>query len=159
MRGKPMRDEARQKIEQLAKDVCEAHGCEVFLIDFKEAGKRSRLCVFIDHEDGVNVETCRKVSQELSVLLDVEDPIAHPYTLEVSSPGINRPLRGPADFEKYVGRTVKVVTREAIGDRGQTTFIGKLIGYEDETATIQAGKSEARIAQDNIKRANLEFEF
>jgi ribosome maturation factor RimP len=153
-----MKEEARRKVEELAAAICERYGCELFLIDFVDAGRHSLLRVTIDREDGgVSLDDCAKVSEALSVVLDVEDPVPHGYRLEVSSPGLDRPLRGERDFERYVGRKVKIVTHHAVG-RGQTTFVGTLVGYADRTATLNTRGGEVRIAQDEIKRANIEYE-
>ena len=153
-----MKDDARRKIEELAASICERHGCELFLIEIVEAGRHSLLRVAIDREGGGTLDDCAKVSEALSVVLDVEDPIPHGYRLEVSSPGLDRPLRGPRDFERFVGRKVRIVTHHAVGGRGQTTFVGKLVAYADQAATLEMRGAEVRIAQDEIKRANVEYE-
>ena len=153
-----MKDDARRKVEALAASICERYGCELFLIDYVEAGRHSVLRLTIDREGGVSLDDCAKGSEALSVVLDVEEPVAHGYRLEVSSPGLDRPLRGPRDFERFVGRKVKIVTHHAVGGRGQTTFVGKLAAYADQAATVEVRGVEVRIAQDEIKRANVEYE-
>jgi ribosome maturation factor RimP len=153
-----MRDDTRRKVEEIAAPICERYSCELFAVEYVEAGRHSVLRVTIDREGGVSVGDCAKVSEALAAVLDVEDPIAHGYRLEVSSPGLDRPLRGPGDFARYVGRMMKIVTARPVGDKGQTAFIGKLSAYADETATLEIRGREVRIAQADIKRANLEFE-
>jgi ribosome maturation factor RimP len=153
-----MKDETRSEVERLARIACENAGCELFGVEFTGAGRHSVLRVFVDREEGVRIDDCQAVSHELSVLLDVSDVIAHQYTLEVSSPGLDRPLRGPADFAKYVGRKVKVITARPIGGKSEQAFVGTLVRYEDEIATVRTPRGEVRIPQDAVKRANLEFE-
>jgi ribosome maturation factor RimP len=154
-----MKHETQQRIEELAVPVCRQLGCELFLVEYIRAGRNSILRVYIDKEGGVTVGDCQRVSEAISVELDVEDVIPQRYHLEVSSPGLNRPIRGPEDFVRYVGRKVRVVARQAPETGGQTTFIGRLVAYDNETATIESPKGHIEIPQKNIKRANLEYEM
>jgi ribosome maturation factor RimP len=98
------------------------------------------------------------VSREISTILDVEDPLDRAYTLEVSSPGLDRPLRDARDFQRFTGRAAKVVVEQAVD--GQTAFAGRIRGIEDGTLVFEAqGRKWHRIALANIKRARLDVEF
>lgn len=156
-----MENQVEKQIALLTDPICRDLGLELFLIQYTDAGKHSVLKVFIDRPEqdmGVSIEDCIKVSRALSVNLDVEDIIGHAYTLEVSSPGLDRLLRGPDDFISHLGRKVKIVTVKAIGKGNQTTFQGTLVNFDDGIATIQTPKGDVRIEQKIIKRANLEIE-
>ena len=154
-----MKSETQRRVEDVAGAVCRQHGCELFFIELIEAGKHSVLRVYIDREDGVRIGDCEVISDSLSTVLDVEDLIPYSYHLEVSSPGLDRPLRGPDDFMQYVGRKIKIVTKKPVGDHGQTTFIGNLLSYEKNAATVETHKGSVQILQDNVKRANLQFKM
>lgn len=113
-------------------------------------------------EDSVGIEDCQRVSQDLSALLDVEDEfgeqgLSDAYTLEVSSPGLDRPLRHEADFRRFTGRLAKLVTTEPI--ERQSAFAGRLRGVEDDKVVLEEGRKTHRVPLDKIKRANLDVEF
>jgi ribosome maturation factor RimP len=114
-------------------------------------------------DDSVGIADCQRVSQDLSALLDVEeDDLEQPaltqaYTLEVSSPGLDRPLRHEADYRRFVGRLAKIVTTEAVD--GQSAFAGRLSGVEDRTVLLAQGRKTHRIPLDRIKRGRLDVEF
>jgi ribosome maturation factor RimP len=104
------------------------------------------------------VADCSNVSRDLSALLDVEDFIPVAYTLEVSSPGLDRPLRGRPDFERFSGRRAKIVVREAVD--GQTFLRGRLAGVDADTALIDGDDGrQHRVPLGLVSRANLEVEF
>jgi len=105
----------------------------------------------------VTIDDCEKVSREVEAVLDVEDPIPYSYVLEVSSPGLDRPLKNPADFIRFKGHMIRVVTREAIDK--QSFFIGSLAEATDNNITLHlSGDNEITITYDNISRSNLEVE-
>jgi ribosome maturation factor RimP len=113
-------------------------------------------------EEGVSIDDCRRVSEDLSALLDVEPDLAaeaadRKYTLEVSSPGLDRPLRHEADYRRFVGRLAKIVTRAPV-DR-QTAFAGRLAGVEDGEVLLAEGRRTHRIPLAAISRARLDVEF
>jgi ribosome maturation factor RimP len=129
------------------------------------------LRVFIDRpatgaieapEDSVGIEDCQRVSQDLSALLDVEDEFGQQeldetYTLEVSSPGLDRPLRHEADYRRFEGRLAKVVTVEPI--ERQSAFAGRIKGVEDGSVLLEEGRKTHRVPLAKIKRAHLDVEF
>jgi ribosome maturation factor RimP len=109
----------------------------------------------------VGIEDCQRVSQDLGALLDVEDALTadlgEGFTLEVSSPGLDRPLRGEADYRRFTGRLAKIVTHEPVG--GQSHFAGRLSGVEDGMVLLAEGRRIHRVPLDRISRARLEVEF
>ncbi len=129
-------------------------------LDRLALGKSNRgyvLRVFIDKEEGVTIEDCEKVSREIEAILDVEDPVPGKYVLEVSSPGLDRPLKGVADFMKYSGRTARVITKEPIDK--QTFFVGKIMRSDDiEIVLLLPKDREVTIPVDIISQAKLEVE-
>ena len=113
-------------------------------------------------EDSVGIEECQRVSQDLSALLDVEDEfgqqeLGDAYTLEVSSPGLDRALRNEADFRRFTGRLAKVVSTEPI--ERQSAFAGRIAGIEDGSIVLQEGRKTHRVPLDKVKRAHLDVEF
>jgi len=103
------------------------------------------------------IDDCAKISRELGTLLDVHDVISGSYTLEVSSPGLTRPLKKPSDYIRFKGKTVKIKTIEDIEDR--KVFKGKLIDFVDETVSLETGGTNYLIPYDKIEKANLELDF
>jgi ribosome maturation factor RimP len=112
-------------------------------------------------EEPVGINDCRRVSEDLSALLDVEDDLTagidQAYTLEVSSPGLDRPLRGEADYRRFTGRLAKIVTREPV--QGQSHFTGRLAGVEGGEVLLTEGRRVHRVPLAAIRRARLDVEF
>ena len=141
------------------------YGLEIFDVQFRREASGMVLRVQIDRpgpaataEESVSVGDCSHVSRDLSALLDVEDIVPVAYTLEVSSPGLDRPLRGRADFERFAGRRAKVVMREAVD--GQTFLKGRLAGVDADAALIDGDDGRRhRVPLGLVTRANLEVEF
>jgi ribosome maturation factor RimP len=162
-----MRGEASivEQVRAAAARVAESYGLEVFDVQFRREAGGMVLRVQIDRpgpaataEESVSVADCSTVSRELSAVLDVEDFVPVAYILEVSSPGLDRPLRGRADFERFSGRRAKVVMREAVD--GQTFFRGRLAGVEADAALIDGDDGrQHRVPLGLVTRANLEVEF
>lgn len=151
----------RQKIFDMAMEVTADEGVELYDVQIQGGGKRTLVRVLIDKDGGVTINDCERVSNSLSALLDVEDLIKSPYTLEVSSPGIDRPLVKQKDFERNVGKLVKIITSEKINN--QTLFKGRIIDVGSDWVRIsleRKGVSESLfIPLDKISKANLEIEF
>ena len=151
------------QVSGIALPILESLGMELVDIEFARAGRDSVLRLFIDKEGGVNLDDCANVSRELSAILDVEDVIPGHYSLEVSSPGLDRPLKKPADYERFVGRLVKVRTFEALPDDAgnkRKTFIGLLVGLVDGNVAVKLSEGQsASIPLEKVAKANLEFEF
>lgn len=127
-------------------------GYDLVDIDF-ETGGRGLLRLFIDRAEGITVEDCAEVSNQISAFLDVEDPIAGHYVLEVSSPGINRILRTEKHFEQFVGRRVKVRLEREI--EGRKTVTGELLGQEHGRVLVRMNDHEFSLPMTEIKRARL----
>lgn len=148
-----------------------SHGLEVFDVQLRREPIGMVLRIVIDRpatgeverlEDSVGIEDCQRVSQDLSPLLDVEDEFGSPelgdkYTLEVSSPGLDRPLRNETDFRRFSGRLAKLVTTEPI--ERQSAFAGRLRGVEAGAVVLEEGRKTHRVPLGKIKRAQLDVEF
>jgi ribosome maturation factor RimP len=164
------RDASIERIRAAASRVAESHGLELFDLQFRRESIGWVLRVVIDRvgdegpqgarEEPVGIMDCQRMSHDLGTLLDVEDELGGAlgqYTLEVSSPGLDRPLRGEADFRRFTGRLAKVVTSETIG--GQTSFAGRITGVEDGIVVITEGRRTHRVPLAVVKRARLDVEF
>lgn len=160
-----MRDDVVEQVRAMAGRVAGSYGLEIFDVRFRREGQGLVLRVQIDRpgpaataEESVSVEDCVRISRDLGALLDVEDVVPDAYTLEVSSPGLDRPLRHPDDYRRFSGRRAKLVMREAID--GQKYFKGRLGGVEDNAVLIDGEDGRRhRVPIDVITRANLEVEF
>jgi len=132
-------------------------GIDLVDIDLKKMGSKALLRIYIETDAGVTIDDCEQVSREVSATLDVEDPIPYAYVLEVSSPGLERPLKKPADFIRFKGNMVRVVTLEAIDK--QTFFVGTLAEATDHEIVLNLPKDkEITITYDNISSSRLEVE-
>ena len=152
--GLTQRQSLESRISDMAEEVASSMGMEVVLIEIKGSGKNSTLRTFIDQPGGITLDDCERFSRRFSVLLDVEDWIPFSYTLEVSSPGINRPLVKESDFERFCGKDIKVHTRTPVD--GQKNFKGAIAHVADGHIAIQiAPERTVSIALKDIEKANL----
>lgn len=151
------------RVTELAEQVLASMQMELVELEYKREGRELVLRLFIDKEGGVGLSDCEAVSRELSEILEVEDIIQGHYRFEVSSPGLDRPLKEPADFERYTGKLVKIRTFEALADDAgnkRKTFLGELKGLIDGEIHIALKEGQnAVIPLDKVAKANLEFEF
>jgi ribosome maturation factor RimP len=160
----------RDRIRTLAERVAQSYGLEIFDVQFRRESRGWVLRVIIDRPgdggDNIGIVECQEVSQDLSAILDVEEEplglsLPDNYTLEVSSPGLDRPLRGAGDYRRFTGRLAKIVSREPID--GQSAFAGRIEaldeGPEGETVLLVEGRRTHRIPLAKISRANLDVEF
>lgn len=151
------------QIEILLTPTVEALGCELWGVEYHAQGKRSRLRVFIERPEGVSVEDCERVSREISDLLDVEDVIPATYTLEVSSPGLDRILFKAGHYQANVGAVVDVRLNFPL--EGRKHIVGVLAGVEDDDVIVRPqdvvdGNGEEYVLPlDNIQRARLVPQF
>lgn len=146
------------KIEEVAGRVAAAEGLEIVEIELKGGGKNQFLRISIDKPEGVTHEDCEKVSREVGDILDADDLITAHYTLEVSSPGVERKLLKLKDFERFQGKKAKVALREPIS--GQKNFEGTILGVADQTISLAlAPGSEIQVPYAQVERANLKFEW
>lgn len=128
-------------------------GCELWGLEYLTQGRYTTLRIFIDAPAGVSLEDCEKVSRQVSSVMDVEDPIDGEYTLEVSSPGMDRPLYNVAHYARYVGETVNVRLRMARD--GRRRFKGKIVKVENEDVLIEVEGKEILMPVDAIDKANI----
>ena len=153
------------QVRAMASRVAGTYGLEIFDVQLRRESGGTVLRVQIDRpgpaataEDSVSVGDCAHVSRDLSAILDVEDLVTSAYILEVSSPGLDRPLRHAGDYRRFSGRRAKLVMREAVD--GQTYFKGRLGGVDDNAVLIDGDDGRRhRVPIGVITRANLEVEF
>ncbi len=141
------------QLQSLVEPVVVALGCELVGVEYLRGPRGGTLCVYIDRDGGVTVDDCARVSHQLSGALDVEDLIADEYTLEVSSPGIDRPLFKKDDFARFTGHPVRV--RLYTGVAGRRNFRGVLQGMRGEDVVIDVDGSETSLPFREIEKANL----
>jgi len=140
------------ELRKLIEPAVAALGFELVGVEFK-SGRRGLLRVYIDSEDGITVDDCQAVSHQVSGLLDVEDPIQGQYSLEVSSPGLDRPLFRAADFERFAGQEVRV--RLVAPVDGRRKFRGVLVGMRDDRVVVRVEEQELAVSLDQIDEARL----
>jgi ribosome maturation factor RimP len=146
------------RINGLAEQTASSMGMEIVLVEVKGDENRSIVRVFVDQPGGVSLDDCERFSRRFSVSLDVEDWISSRYVLEVSSPGVNRPLVKKADFERFCGSNAKIRTRSPI--EGQRNFKGKIVGIAESRLGIEvAPGKEVWIEMADIEKANLMAEL
>ena len=154
-----------EQVRHTATRVASSYGLEVFDVQYRREGQGMMLRVLIDRpgaaataDESVSVEDCAHVSRDLSAIFDVDDIVPGAYTLEVSSPGLDRPLRRAEDYRRFAGRRAKLVMREPVD--GQGFFKGRLAGVDGTDVVIEADDRKThRVPLGLITRANLEVEF
>ena len=145
-------------LRDLIEPVLRFRRMELVELSFAMGSGRGVLKVIIDQEGGVSVEDCASVSREISALLDVEDAVVGSYTLEVSSPGLDRPLKELEDFLRFAGRLAKVTFSEPVD--GRKFVIGRILRVDGEEVVLDAGDGRTVVvAFGNIRKARLEVEF
>lgn len=142
-----------EQLHALLAPVVEALGYQCWGIEFLSQGRHSLLRVYIDHSDGILVDDCEKVSRQLSGVLDVEDPISSDYTLEVSSPGLDRPLFTLEQYVANVGEQVKIKLRSPF--EGRRNFQGLLRGVEEQDVVVLVDDHEYLLPIDMVDKANI----
>ncbi|WP_024690092.1 ribosome maturation factor RimP [Pseudomonas tremae] len=142
-----------EQLQDLLAPVVVALGYQCWGVDFSSQGKHSVLRIYIDKEGGVLVDDCAIVSRQISGVLDVEDPISTEYTLEVSSPGMERPLFTIEQFASYAGEQVKIKLRSPF--EGRRNFQGLLRGVEEQDVVVQVEDHEFLLPIDLIDKANI----
>ncbi len=141
-------------LTELFEPVIESMGYELVGVEFSGGSGHGTLRVYIDSENGVNLDDCAAISHQISGILDVEEPIRQAYDLEISSPGLNRPLFKLVDFERFAGRTAKI--KLAIALDGRKNFRGELKGVADSRLVrIEVDGEQFELAYADIARANL----
>jgi len=157
------KDDICGRVGLLAAPILASMQLELVEVEYNRAGRECVLRLFVDKQDGVTLDDCADFSRELSIVLDVEDVIPCEYNLEVSSPGLDRPLKTEADYDRFAGRLVKVRTYEPFCDdegNRRKTFLGTLQGLVDGQVKLQLKEGQtASIPLGKVAKANLEFEF
>ncbi len=166
------REAAVERVREAAIRVTASHGLELFDLQFRRESIGWVLRVMVDRpwqevdgpdrpDQAVGIGDCQHVSHDLGTLLDVEDDLGaalgQAYTLEVSSPGLDRPLRHEADYRRFTGRLAKIVTSEPV--EGQTSFAGRLSGFDEGHILLTEGRRVHRVPLGGVRRARLEVEF
>jgi ribosome maturation factor RimP len=179
-------DQQRERLRAVAERVARGYGLDIFDVQWRRESRGWVLRVILDRpaaggpgldrpavgdpgidrsapgDQSVGIDDCQRVSQDLSAILDVEEDalgfaLPDGYTLEVSSPGLDRPLRHAADYRRFTGRLAKIVVAEAI--EGQKHFEGRIQGLEGDTVLLEQGRRTHRVPLALIQRAKLEVEF
>lgn len=156
----PIADQVRRQLEP----VLERDGYELVEVEWVRGGGRWTLRLFVDKAGGVGIEDCQAVSSLVEPILDVADFIEPAYDLEVSSPGLERPLRKPADFDRFAGRRARLksfgpVAGTAPGSPGRKHWTGILKGFKDGAVELEVDGLTHRVPHDQIAKANLEYDF
>lgn len=146
-----------QKLKDLLQPVVEDLGCELWGIETQQMGRALTVRIFIDKENGVTVDDCADVSRQVSAILDVEDPIADRYNLEVSSPGLDRPLFTLAQFSQYVDAIVAIHLRIPMANRRK--WQGKLISVDNDMITLDVEGKPEQFVFGNIQKAHVVPQF
>lgn len=143
----------QEQLEQLIAPIAASLGCELWGLEYLTQGRYTTLRIFIDAENGVSLEDCEKVSRQISSVMDVEDPIEGEYTLEVSSPGMDRPLYKAAHYARYVGETINLRLR--VARDGRRRFKGVITKVENDMVFLNVDNQEIQLAVDAIDKANV----
>ncbi|AOT07415.1 MULTISPECIES: ribosome maturation factor RimP [Pseudoalteromonas] len=146
-----------QDLTVMLEPAVEACGFELLGLEFVQAGRHSTLRVYIEHENGINVDDCAEVSRQISAIMDVEDPITNEYNLEVSSPGVDRPLFKQAHYEDAQGEEVRLRTK--LPQDGRRNFKGDLVAVKGDMITLTVDGQEHHIMLSNVERANIIAKF
>lgn len=145
-------------IAELLEPAVRSLGYELVGVEYQTGGKGGGLLrVYIDSEQGISVDDCSKVSYQVSGVLDVKDPIKGQYTLEVSSPGLDRILFKPADFDRYAGQQVKLKMAHPIG--GRRNFRGRIVGMQEGNVVIEQQGQQVSLPFEQLEMARLVPEF
>jgi ribosome maturation factor RimP len=146
-----------RKIAELVRPVCQACGVELYMVEVHQRRMGGVVKVVIDAPDGVTIQNCQRVSRGLSAALEVEDPITGAYTLEVSSPGVDRRLRDLDDVRAVIGENIRIETHEPVSERRK--FFGKLLEVQEEALLIEVDGQTYEVDADNVRKAQFVFDF
>ncbi len=154
-----MKDAIVARVTEIAERVAQSEGLEIVEVQLLGGGRSRMLRIYIDKPDGVSHADCELISQQVGTILDVEDVVpGGSYTLEVSSPGVERKLAGARDFQRFLGRKARVVLREPVEDRNQ--WEGTLKDFSGDLVTIEPAPGKTvRFALRQVAKANLKFDW
>ena len=140
-----------------AKPIVEAHGCELWDVEYVREGSEYFLRLYLDKEGGVDITDCEKISRAVDPILDEKDPIQGSYHFEVCSAGLERTLKRPADFERFMGSTITVKLYRPRNGLKEIPCV--LRGYEDGKLTVEAGKETITLEKSEVALVRLRVEF
>jgi ribosome maturation factor RimP len=152
-----MTESVLKEVERLIEPVLAEMGIELVDMEYRSTQGRRVLRIYADRPTGINLDDCAMVSREIGNLLDVKDLLQQHYVLEVSSPGLNRPLKREKDFLRAIGQKVKVKT--AVPLKGRRNFSGVLQSFENGTLQLKLDDTVILIPEESVNKANLEFDF
>ena len=153
-----MREDIASKIEEIARRVAGSEGLEVVEVEVKGGGNNRLVRIAIDKPEGVTHGDCEVMSQQVGTILDVEDVVPGRYTLEVSSPGVERKLIKPQDYERFQGKKAKITLRDAV--EGRRNWEGTLAGVAGDAVMVETEPGKTReFPLNQIQKANLKFEW
>lgn len=144
-------------VEQFAKPIVEAHGCTLWDVEYVREGSERFLRLYLDKEGGVDITDCEAISRAVDPILDEKDPIPDSYHFEVCSAGLERALKRPGDFERFMGSAITVKLYRP--RNGLKEFPGILRGYEDGRVTVEAGKETITFEKSEVALVRLRVEF
>lgn len=142
-----------QEIEALLEAAVRSQGCEIWGVELSQAGRHSRLRLYIDKPEGISIDDCEKVSRQVSDVLDVSEMMNAQYTLEVSSPGMDRTLFKPAQYAQAIGEQVEV--RLNFPFDGKKRVVGLLAAFENDEVVVQVDDDEYVLPVENVQRARI----
>jgi len=142
-----------QSLQSLVASAVEAEGYELVLAQLSRQGRHGLLQVYIDKEGGVTADDCAKASRQIAAVLEVENPIAGDYRLEVSSPGLDRPLYKKEDYQRFIGREIKLRLRAP--EENQRNFSGVLVSLDQDQITLETKLGQKILTLSSIEKANL----
>lgn len=143
----------QEQLHALIAPVAASLGCELWGLEYLTQGRYTTVRIYIDREEGVSLEDCEKVSRQVSSVMDVEDPIDSEYTLEVSSPGMDRPLYTLEQYARYIGEQINVRLR--LARDGRRKFKGTILAVEGDEVRIAVDDKEYLLSVDAIDKANI----
>ncbi len=146
-----------EKLRNIVGPAVEALGYELVGVEYHRQPGSDLLRIYIDRPEGITVDDCQRASEQVSAALDVEDPIQGHYTLEMSSPGLDRPLFEAEHFERFAGNRVRI--RLGMPMEGRRKFTGTLRGIDGRTVVLEVDEQEVRLPLDNIEQARLVPEY
>lgn len=146
-----------QRVEALITPIIRDQGLELVDVEYVKEGAHWYLRIYIDKEGGVDIDDCTNVSHAVSEILDRDNPIAQAYMLEVSSPGLERPLKKDEDFLRFASKLVRVLTKEPY--EGYQEFTGYLVGLIEDAIVLEYEKETIKIPRTIVEKVNLALEF
>jgi ribosome maturation factor RimP len=155
--AKILEEKVVEEVENCIEEILNNEGIELIDVEYRKEPNGRVLRILIDKEGGVNIDECGKISRQLSDILDVKDVIPFAYTLEISSPGLNRPLRKENDFKRFIGEKITLRTGDYFNDR--KNFQGILIDYKEGTIYLDIEGKNFAIPHSIVKKANLIYDF